>query len=121
MNVSRRNFLKLAISTAASIPVLAGTNFFRDNAQAEETSFAKEGVEPAKSLKYCENADGKSSACAERHSDKSKAKQYCYRCQLFQGPTADGKKAVGKCLILPGKSVKGGAWCASWVQNPNAV
>lgn len=118
MSVSRRSFLKYTATFLAAIP-LAGrlASFGEAHAADAALPLAKETEEPAKSLKYCANADKPSKNCAARKA-KDKSNQYCYNCQLFTKSSGEGKTAAGKCMIMPKNSVPGGAWCQSWVQNP---
>ena len=118
MNESRRSFLKLAAVTLASIP-FAGKLLQSSPALAADADLpmASEKEEPAKSLKFCSNADKPSKNCAVRK-DKAKDGQYCYSCQLFQKISGEGKKANGKCLVMVKNRVPGNGWCNSWVKNP---
>lgn len=118
MNFSRRSFLKSAALTLAAIP-FAGKLLHGGAAYAADADLpvAKETEEPAKSLKFCQNADKPSKNCAVRKG-KDKAGQYCYNCQLFQKFEGETKAAKGKCLVMPGKRVPGVGWCNSWVKNP---
>lgn len=118
MSMNRRSFLKVGGATLASIPMLAKlASFAGVPAYAEDLPPAKDTEEPAKSLKYCADADKPSKNC-EARKDKAKASQYCYNCQLFTKGSGDGKGATGKCMIMPKNSVPGKAWCQSWVKNP---
>lgn len=118
MSISRRSFLKYTAVTMAAIPMLARLVPFSGTAlAAEELPLAKETEEPAKSLKFCPNADQPSKNCAARKA-KDKKDQYCYNCQLYSQPTGDKKAGKGKCMIMPKNSVPGSAWCQSWVKNP---
>lgn len=113
MNSSRRSFLKVSAVTLLSLPFL-GT--FRAKA-AEELPLAKEGVEPAKALKFCLNADKPNANC-EARKNKAKESQYCYNCQLFTRTDGDKKTGKGKCMVLPKNRVNANSWCMSWVQHP---
>jgi len=118
MSITRRSFLKYSAGILAAIPVASkvlsiGSAFAAD----AELPLAKETDEPAKSLKYCANADKPSKNCAARKA-KEKKDQYCYNCQLYQNPVGDKKAGKGKCMIMPKNRVEGAGWCQSWVQNP---
>jgi len=115
MNSSRRTFLKSAALALATLPVLG--RFAPAFAADADLPLAKETEDPAKTLKYCANADKPSKSCVARKS-KDKAKQYCYNCQLFTRLEGDKKAGHGKCMIMPKNRVNGGSWCQSWVQNP---
>jgi len=116
MNFSRRSFLK---SGALAVATFAAFSRFTSLARAADTSLplAKETEEPAKSLKFCPNADKPSKNCAARKA-KDKKDQYCYNCQLFTRLNGDKKDGAGKCMVIPGKSVSAISWCQSWVKNP---
>lgn len=118
MSISRRNFIKYSAGILAAIPFSAKV-FSAGSAIAADADLplAKETEEPAKSLKYCPNADKPSKNCEARKA-KEKKDQYCYNCQLFQNPVGDKKASKGKCMIMPKNRVEGSAWCQSWVQNP---
>lgn len=118
MSISRRSFLKYSAGIAAAVPLVSkfltlGNAFAAD----ADLPMAKETEEPAKSLKYCPNADKPSKNCATRKA-KEKKDQYCYNCQLYQNPVGEKKASKGKCMIMPKNKVEGGAWCQSWVKNP---
>jgi hypothetical protein len=116
--VSRRRFLQTTFISLSALP-FAGQFLNLPSAVAaeEKLPMAKETEEPAKSLKFCANADKPSKNCEARKA-KEKKDQYCYNCQLFQQPVGEKKAAVGKCLIIPKKTVPGAGWCQSWVKNP---
>lgn len=38
------------------------------------------------------------------------ARQQCANCALYQSVSSD----AGTCSAIPGKLVKGGAWCSAW-------
>ena len=111
---SRRSFLKTALFSLSALPFLGGFSAFAADA---DLPMAKEEEDPAKTLKYCANADKPNKNCVARKS-KDKAKQYCYNCQLFTRLEGDKKGGKGKCMIMPKNRVNGGSWCMSWVQNP---
>ncbi len=121
MNSSRRSFLKITALTLASLP-LAGRLLPSGSAKAADTDLpmAKETEEPAKTLKFCANADKPSKNCAARKA-KDKKDQYCYNCQLFTKQEGDQKAAKGKCMIMPKNRVSGNSWCQSWVKNPTVT
>jgi hypothetical protein len=116
MNSSRRSFLKTAALALASVPVLGrlGVPAFAADA---DMPLAKEGVDPAKALKFCINADKPNKHCEPRKA-KDRKSQYCYNCQLFTRIDGDKKKGTGKCMIMPKNRVTAQSWCMSWVQNP---
>jgi hypothetical protein len=117
MNPTRRSFLKLSALAIVSAPFLKSL-LGAVPALATDTDLpmATETADPAKSLKYCSNADKPSKNCAARKA-KDKKDQYCYNCQLFQKQDGEKKLAKGKCMIMPNR-VPGNGWCQSWVQNP---
>lgn len=120
MSVSRRSFLKLGAVAFAAVSIANRLASFSEGtafAAGSELPLAKETEEPAKSLKYCADADKPSKNCAARKA-KDKKEQYCYNCQLFTKTVGDMKAASGKCMIMPKNSVSGKAWCQSWVKNP---
>lgn len=118
MQFSRRNFLKTGGLALASLPFLSTFLGQRHTlAEAAGPTLAKEGVEPAKSLKYCANADKPNKFCEARKA-KDKKDQYCFNCQLYTGDRKAEKKAQGKCMIMPSNLVEGGGWCQSWVKTP---
>ncbi|HEY8280210.1 MAG TPA: high-potential iron-sulfur protein [Bdellovibrionota bacterium] len=110
----RRSFLKTTLLSLATLPLLGRWNALAAEA---ELPMAKEGEEPAKSLKFCTSADKPNKGCDARKS-KDKAKQYCYNCQLFTRLEGEKKAGKGKCMIMPKNRVPAGGWCMSWVQNP---
>jgi hypothetical protein len=115
MNSSRRSFLKTGLLALASLPILGRLTPL---AHADDAAlpFADPKQDPAKTLKFCENAE-KPAKC-EIRKDKAKKDQFCMNCQLFQRLSGDGKKGDGKCLVMVGKKGHANAWCNSWVQNP---
>ncbi len=112
MNSSRRSFLKTAAIALSTLPFLGRMSF----ADAE-LPMAKETEDPAKTLKFCSNADKPSKGCEARKA-KDKSKQYCYNCQLFTRLEGEKKAGKGKCMIMPKNRVPANGWCMSWVQNP---
>lgn len=120
MNSSRRSFLKLSALAVASVPFL-GAIFSSKGSVAfaadADLPLAKETDEPAKSLKYCANADKPSKNCEPRKA-KDKKDQFCYNCQLYTKLEGEKKASKGKCMIMPKNRVLGGGWCQSWVKNP---
>lgn len=116
MSISRRSFLFVGAAALASASVLSRMGNLAYAADAE-LPLPKESDEPAKSLKYCADGDKPSKNCAARGA-KDKKDQYCYNCQLFTKGSGEGKTAHGKCMIMPKNSVRGNAWCQSWVKNP---
>lgn len=118
MSISRRSFLKYTAGALAAIPLASKVLAMGDAfAAGTELPLAKDTDEPAKSLKYCPNADKPSKNCAARKA-KEKKDQYCYNCQLYQNPVGEKKAGKGKCMIMPKNRVEGAGWCQSWVQNP---
>ncbi len=120
MRQSRRDFFKFGALSLVAIPFLSWlVDLGGSEAIASDVlPFAKETEEPAKSLKYCSNAEKPGKNCVARKA-KEKSTQFCYNCQLFNKTEGEKKTATGKCLIMPKNQVPGNAWCQSWVQNPN--
>jgi uncharacterized protein YifE (UPF0438 family) len=118
MSFSRRSFLKYGFATIASASYLSRFGSpLSTTALAADNPLAKETEEPAKSLKFCADAEKPSKNCAARKA-KDKAGQFCYNCQLFTKSSGEKKAAIGKCMIMPKSSVPGKAWCQSWIKNP---
>ncbi|MGZ3711043.1 MAG: hypothetical protein ACXVBE_04770, partial [Bdellovibrionota bacterium] len=97
MSFSRRSFLKYGVAALASTAyALRVGSPFSSTAFAADLPLAKETVEPAKSLKFCADADKPSQNCAARKAAEKKD-QFCYNCQLFTKSSGEKKTATGKC------------------------
>lgn len=120
MSMNRRSFLKVSAWAFAASPILAralGARGGQAFAADASLPLAKESEEPAKTLKYCSNADKPGPNCSARK-DAAKKGQYCFNCQLYSKLEGDQKGSKGKCMIMPKNRVQGSGWCQSWVQNP---
>lgn len=116
MNSSRRSFLKIAGLTIATIP--AATSLLKGSlAQAADPALAKDSDAQPKALGYCSDADKPTAQCKDRKA-KDKKDQYCNNCQLYTKLSGEGKKEIGKCMLMPANAVPGNAWCKSWVKKP---
>ena len=114
MRIHRRAFLKYGGLGLLSLPLLG--RFGTTIASAEDAlPLVKETEKQAQALKFCENADKPSKACPQRK-EPARQEQYCHNCQLFTKLSGEGKKAEGKCLLMPKNKVMGKSWCASWIK-----
>lgn len=107
-NLSRRKFLKLGISTAATVPVAAllGSRL----ALAGDGEKLEESDPTAQTLGYKHDA---AAVDTEKFPKKAAgADQTCANCALYGGGD------WGSCSIFPGKTVKAGGWCNAWVAKP---
>jgi len=116
MSVNRRKFLLWSGMAVLSVPLLKKLPLL-PAAVAADLPEAKETDAMPKSLKYCVNPDKSTATCADRKKPERKT-QYCRNCQLYTKISGDGEKEIGKCMILPKNSVRGSAWCMSWVKKP---
>ncbi|MCO5143595.1 MAG: high-potential iron-sulfur protein [Oligoflexia bacterium] len=118
MKLNRRDFIKWTTISAVAIPLAhqLGGNSFSARA-ADGLPLIKEDDPMAKNLKYCENADKPTKQCADRKK-KERNSQYCNNCQLYTKVSGANDNETGKCMIMPKNSVKGKAWCMSWVKKP---
>lgn len=116
MNSSRRSFLKITGLALAALP--AASSLLRStDAQAADPALVKDSDAQPKALGYCSDADKPTAQCKDRKA-KDKKDQYCYNCQLYTKLSGEGKKEVGKCMLMPANSVPAKAWCKSWVKKP---
>jgi hypothetical protein len=121
-NVSRRKFIKSVALAAIAVPFLQKLSLLGiSNAHAESLAALSESDPLAKTIKYCVDAEksikSKTSACPDRKL-KDRSGQLCRGCQLYTKFSGDGAAEVGKCLIVPGKTVAANSWCMSWVKKP---
>ena len=105
----RRQFVKIAIGTLATIPVLLTTTASADD-HAEQPMLAEDDAQAA-ALGYVADSATVDAAKYPNHG----AAQLCTNCALYQG-AADSES--GACAIFPGKLVAGAGWCAAYAAKP---
>ena len=118
MGHSRRKFLRAAALSLASLPLFAGLGRISTAFGADaDLPPVKPDDSTAKSLSFCLDADKPTAQCAVRKS-KDKKDQYCRGCQLYTKVKGEGKKELGKCLVMSTGLVPANGWCNSWVKRP---
>jgi hypothetical protein len=97
---SRRRLLKSVSAGVALVP-LAGASLRA--AWAADLPLVPPEDPVAKALKYVPDV-GKA--------PDAKPGSKCENCKLYQGAAGTSQ---GGCLLFPGKGVKAGGWCVSWM------
>ncbi len=92
----RRRFLMAVGAGAASVPLssLVGSR----TALAQDLPLLDTADPVAMALEYVEESPDET--------------QLCSNCVLYTDPDA---AEIGPCAVFPGKAVKAGGWCKSWV------
>ena len=105
----RRQFVKIAIGTLATIPLLVTTTANAEH-HGEVPMLAADDPQAA-ALGYAADSTAVDAAKYPNHSPA----QLCTNCALYQG-AADSESAA--CAIFPGKLVAGAGWCAAYAAKP---
>jgi hypothetical protein len=95
----RRRFLVAVGAGAVSVPLSSLIN--SRTALAQDLPMVDPADPVAVALEYIEES-----------ADEAKL---CSNCVLYTDPEA---AESGPCAVFPGKSVKAGGWCKSWVMRP---
>jgi hypothetical protein len=99
----RRTVLKLALSSAAIVPL--SSLLLHSQAQAQDLPPVSEDDPAAKGLGYVHDA-------SKATDPKRKPDQFCKNCNLVRSDTGEWRQ----CAIFPGKSVAENGWCTAWVR-----
>ena len=99
----RRTLLKLALTSAAAIP-LAGLVTSRPVRSQQLEPLSPE-ERAAKALSYVDDA-------AQSDSPQRGSDQFCSNCNLVRSESGSRRQ----CAIFPGKSVSENGWCSAWVK-----
>jgi hypothetical protein len=95
----RRRFLMAVGAGVASVPLSSLVT--SRTALAQELPLVDPAGPVAVALEYVEESPDEAKLCSN--------------CILYTDPEAEEQ---GPCAVFPGKSVKAGGWCKSWVLRP---
>ncbi len=98
----RRSVLKLALSSAAIVPL--GSLLLPTQSDAGDLPPLSEDDEAAKGLGYVHDA-------SSSQDPKRKTNQFCKNCNLIRSDSGEWRQ----CAIFPGKGVNENGWCTAWV------
>lgn len=99
----RRSFLKLALSSAAVLP-LHNLIARASHAQEQEMPKLEEDDPVAKGLNY--HHDASAVKDAKRQEDA-----FCHNCRFIQSEEGEWRP----CSVFPGKLVAAEGWCSAWI------
>jgi len=102
LDKGRRTILKLALSSAAVVPL--SSLIFQRGAQAGDLPPVSEDDPAAKGLGYVHDA-------TKSTNPKRKPDQSCKNCNLIRSESGEWRQ----CAIFPGKGVNENGWCTAWV------
>ena len=98
----RRKVLKLALSSAAVVPL--GNLLLHSQVRAADLPPVSEDDPAAKGLAYVHDA-------TKATDPKRKPDQFCKNCNLIRSDSGEWRQ----CAIFPGKGVNENGWCTAWV------
>lgn len=120
--INRRNFLKVGVSAAGSIPVIATALASLHSVEALGQGSAKSACDPTKppasGLQYVKDASK-----SETRTKAKRTSEYCYNCIQYAQAKRQAKQAVPKtgqdtCVLLPTCLAEAKGWCMVWVKAP---
>jgi hypothetical protein len=101
-DAKRRTLLKLALSSAAAVPL--SSLVLSRQAAAEDLPPVSEDDPAAVGLSYVHDA-------SKSDNPKYKPDQFCKNCNLVRSDSGEWRA----CAIFPGKGVNENGWCSAWV------
>ena len=103
LDTQRRRILKLAVSSAAVVPL--SSLLVHRQARSGGLPPVSEDDPAAKALAYVHDA-------TQSSDPKRKPDQFCKNCNLIRSDSGQWRA----CQIFPGKGVNENGWCTAWIR-----